>query len=183
MQPHDAGTSSARQRQEPTMIEPEPQRPAAGYRWPAAPEAGAERRLGTALLVFVVVALAWPWYAWFVQDYLDRRMMAAAAAQIDAELAGQARQLQRAQSQAQRARAAQSRAQRIAAVQVAGVGDTGAEPVVVVRLGESNPEEARAVICRQAADWLRRPTAGTRLRIQRHNGDQPAIDAGTLQCP
>jgi hypothetical protein len=165
------------------MIEPDPHRPSASYRWPASPEAGAERRFGTALLVLVVVALAWPWYAWFVQDYLDRRMMAAAAAQLDAQLGEQSRQLQRAQSQARRSRLAEARARRIAAVQVAGVSDTGVEPVVIVRLAESSPEEARAAICRQAEHWLRRPTAGTRLRIQRHNGEQPAIDAGILQCP
>jgi hypothetical protein len=165
------------------MIEPDPHRPGSGYRWPALPDAGAERRFGTAVVVFVAVALAWPWYAWFVQDYLDRRMMTAAAAQLDAQLGEQTRQMQRAQSQARRSRLAEERARRIAAIQVAGVSDNGAEPVVIVRLGESNPEEARAAICGQAEHWLRRPTAGTRLRIQRHNGDQPAIDAGTLQCP
>ncbi len=165
------------------MTETDPYRTAAGQRRPAWSDAGAERRMSTALLVFVVVAAVWPWYAWFVQDYLDRRMMAAAAAQLEAELGEQSRQLQRAQSRAQRARRAQARAQRIAVVKVAGVSDNGAEPVVIVRLGESSPDEARTTICRQAEDWLRRPTAGTRLRVQRHNGDQPAIDAGTLQCP
>lgn len=165
------------------MIESEPHRPGAGHRWPVAPDAGAERRMGTALLVFVVVALAWPWYAWFVQDYLDRRVMAAASSQFAAELGEQTRQMQRAQAHARRSRQAEARARRLGAVQVAGVSDDGAEPVVIVRLGESNPDEARAAICRQTADWLRRPTAGTRLRIQRHNGDQPAIDAGTLRCP
>jgi hypothetical protein len=165
------------------MIEPDPHRPGPGPRWPSAPDAGAERRLGTALLVFVAVALAWPWYAWFVHDYLDRRMMAAAAAQLDAQLGEQTRQMQRAQSQARRSRLAEERARRIAAIQVAGVSDNGAEPVVIVRLGESSPEEARAAICGQAEHWLRRPIAGTRLRIQRHNGDQPASDAGALQCP
>lgn len=149
----------------------------------AAADAASDRRFGTGVLVLLVLVLAWPWYAWFVEDLLDRRRLALEAALLDAALAEQAEQARQASEQARRSRLARERERRIAAVQVAGVSDAPDAPVVIARLGEASLDEAREALCRQAADWLRRPTSGSRLRIQRHNGGRPATDAGTLDCP
>ncbi|MDZ3822322.1 MAG: hypothetical protein U0S76_01835 [Pseudoxanthomonas sp.] len=148
-----------------------------------AADSAADRRFGAGVLVLVVLALAWPWYAWFVEDLLDRRRLALEAAQLDAALAEQAEQARQATVQAHRNRLARERERRVASVQVAGVSDAAEAPVVIARLGEASLEEARETLCRQAAEWLGRPISGSRLRVQRHNGDRPASDAGTLDCP
>lgn len=169
---------------EPLSIRPESGDAASAASWHLARqrEQGADRRFVTGLLVFLAVALAYPWYAFFVESWLTERMLAKAALDAQQMMVEQGRQVQAAQRESARERRAESRAQRIAAVQVAGVSDNGGEPVVIVRLGSASLDESRARICAQAADWLRRPVAGTRLRIQRHNGDRPATDAGTLSC-
>jgi hypothetical protein len=146
-------------------------------------DSAADRRFGTGVLVLVVLALAWPWYAWFVGDLLDRRRLALDAAGLEAELADVAERTRQASEQARRSRLARERERRVAAVQVAGVSDAPGAPVVIARLGEASLGEARETLCRQAADWLRRPVSGSRLTIQRHNGDRPATDAGILDCP
>lgn len=148
-----------------------------------ATEVGADRRFATGVLVLVVVALGWPWYAWFVEDLLDRRRLAVEAARLEADLAEQAEQARQASEQARRSRLARERERRVAAVRIAGVSDAADAPVVIARLGDASLEEARETLCIQAADWLRRPTSGIRLRIQRHNGNRPATDAGELRCP
>lgn len=163
------------------MTEPDNYRPPR-QRGTAA-DAAADRRFGTGVLVLVVLALAWPWYAWFVEDLLDRRRLALDAAQLDAALAEQAEQARQASEQARRSRLARERERRVAAVRIAGVSDAADAPVVIARLGDASLEEARETLCIQAADWLRRPTSGIRLRIQRHNGNRPATDAGELRCP
>lgn len=146
-------------------------------------DTAADRRFGTGVLVLVVLALAWPWYAWFVGDLLDRRRLALEAAQLEAALAAQAEQARQASELARQGRLARERERRMAAVRVAGVSDAAGAPVVIARLGEASLEEARETLCRQAGEWLRRPTAGIRLRIQRHNGSLPATDVGELSCP
>ncbi|MBX3726253.1 MAG: hypothetical protein KF823_10070 [Xanthomonadales bacterium] len=147
------------------------------------PDTAADRRFGTGVLVLVVLALAWPWYAWFVEDLLDRRRLALEAAQMEAALAEQAEQARQASQQARQGRLARERERRVAAVQLAGVSDAADAPVVIARLGEASLEEAGETLCRQAGEWLRRPTSGIRLRVQRHNGSRPATDVGELRCP
>lgn len=146
-------------------------------------DTAADRRFGTGVLVLVVLALAWPWYAWFVGDLLDRRRLALEAAQLEAALAAQAEQARQASELARQGRLARERERRVAAVRVAGVSDAADSPVVIARLGEASLEEARETLCRQAGEWLRRSASGTRLRIQRHNGSRPATDGGELRCP
>ena len=70
---------------EPLSTRPESADAATAASWHLARqrEQGADRRFVTGLLVFLAVAAAYPWYAFFVESWLTERMLAKAA--LDAQ--------------------------------------------------------------------------------------------------
>lgn len=133
------------------------------------------------LIIFLSVALVYPWYAYKVNDYLMSRDLQATIANMEREGAAAAKQasLQAAKSKA--AFEAADLQQRLSQVRIKGIAGQD-PPVVLVELGRASLEEAESIVCRQAAAWLRTSTSGRVLRVQRFRGSQPALEAGELAC-
>lgn len=139
-------------------------------------------RLGwTALAVLVLLALLWPWYSYRVQAYLLGRDLQAVGEALQREGERAAAQSSARQREAQLRRNEAALRRRLAGVSVRGASGS-ASPVVIVVLGDSNPQEARDVICAGAERLLGRSLAGVTLRVQAHRGAQPALDAGSVRC-
>ena len=57
-------------------------------------------------------------------------------------------------------------------------------PGGVVLLGDAaGLDEAEIKICRQAEAWVPGWQPGKRLRVQRSQGNRPAVEAGFIHCP
>jgi hypothetical protein len=142
----------------------------------------ADNRFALGAAIFLLVALAYPWYSYWVQTHL-------LASDVEAGLEdfGKAMQQETAAASAQSASDAQgarerAEQQRVGAVRVIGISE-GSPPLVVVDLGQSNLLEADITVCRQAARWLHRSTSGQVIRVQRAHvyGNANAIQE--LACP
>lgn len=146
------------------------------------PEDNASSRFVIGLVVFAVVALLYPWYSYEVQTRLAARDLARVVEQFDAELRSQTK------AAADRAERAEQRRQdavdrrRVAGVRVVGAMAASGQPVVIVDMGKAELWESQATICRQAARWLKRPTAGMTLHVQSHRGRSPAVTLGSVDC-
>ncbi|HVI26765.1 MAG TPA: hypothetical protein VM576_11365 [Xanthomonadaceae bacterium] len=149
---------------------------------PDSPEDAASARFTIGLIVFVGVALAYPWYAYWVQSRLLARDLAAGVAQVEQQLSAADAEAARRLADLQRARHAASQRARVQAVRVMGAYPGADRPTVIVQLGTATLEESGATICRQAAAWLGRPVSGTLLRVQQHRGSAPALDIGNIRC-
>lgn len=155
------------------------------FRAPARPTPRREEASGNFWLgvaIFIGVALAYPFYSYQVHAQLLAREMSTALTLADAELAVLASQAQRDSREASSQTAARSASQRQRGVVVAGTTVIGDTRVVIVQLGQASVPEATAIICRQAEAYFNEPLAGERLRVQRHRGSLPAVDAGTIIC-
>lgn len=149
-----------------------------------------DHRFAVGVGIFLLVALAYPWYSNWVTYYQLTRGIAQATEQLESEsdrqsaaLSAQLEKSRRAAQASQAQYAEQSQQDRVAGVRVMGVSTGAGMPLVLVNLGASNLEEADEEICRQAAAWLRRDVSGVVLRIHRHRGARPALDSGQLACP
>lgn len=142
----------------------------------------AQSRFVTGLVVFLAVAIAYPWYSYWVQSRLLGYELNLAVDGLKAEVAAQDEQMRVARSQQEQARRETTTRDRIAAVRVMGASEGTAGPVVVVNLGQASVGESTAQICQQARRFLGRPLHGERLRLQRYRGSQPTTDAGTVYC-
>lgn len=149
----------------------------------------AQSRFVTGLVVFLVVALAYPWYSYWVQSRLLAHEVEAGFRQAGAEVDALMRQAeaelvqqQQASARAEQARRETTARQRIAAVRVMGASDSTAGPVAVVDFGHAGVAESTAQVCQQAEWFLGRALDGKPLRLQRYRGSQPATDAGTVRC-
>lgn len=170
-----------------------------------------ERTLRNGIYVAVLIALAYPWYANWVDRVVLARDLAAATrafeaavpaattprptrrdaaptmsdpiSQFGADVAHHAtRALRDGVDQPVQRNDAQSRMRRLAAVEVAGAMDV-APATLIVELNGAALEEARETICAQAAAVLRRPlAAGESLRVQRYRGNDPARELGMITC-
>jgi hypothetical protein len=156
----------------------------------AARETGGDPRFAIGVSVFIAVALVFPWYSYWVINYLMTREVAAFAQQmqVETDMASAESSAQVARSQAAAAASAQNSAarlqrRRISAVRVMGVSTGGMSPMVLVNLGTSSAMEADEEICRQAERWLHRDLSGIVIRVQRSRGNAPSIDGGELVCP
>lgn len=146
------------------------------------PEDNANARFVIGLAIFVFVALAYPWYSYWVQTRLFAHELREAAATMDSQMK---RELGKAgshmQQQAAQTRAAVAR-RRAGGIRVMGAMATSSGPVVIVDLGEAGLAEGAPAICRQATGWLGRSTSGQRLRVQAYRGRSPAEDVGSVDC-
>lgn len=146
------------------------------------PEDNADSRFVIGLVVFVVVALAYPWYSYWVQTRLLARDLDKAATELGAQLRDETRAAtDRMQRDQQRRQAAVDR-QRVGGVRVMGAMTTQGRPVVIVSMGDAGLSESTATICHQASSWLKRSTSGMTLQVQSHRGRSPAVTIGSIDC-
>jgi hypothetical protein len=154
----------------------------------AAPSTGVSAGLfWFGLAVFIGVALAYPFYSYQVQRRLAARDVSAALvpavvpvpAEPDAPLT--AAEERQAKIAAYRAAEAQPEVQQ-STIAVLGTTMVGGKRVVIAELGGFSLAEARPLICQQAAALYRESLAGESLRVQRHRGSEPAVDAGKVVC-
>lgn len=139
-------------------------------------------RFWLAVAIFLVVAMLYPFYSYAVHSYLLAREVRAATAQASQELERFGANLRREAAESRRVAATEALRERQRGVSVAGTTVIGGRRIVIVNLGEASLAEARATICGQAERYFREPLAGERLHIQRHRGNRPAVDAGSIVC-
>lgn len=137
--------------------------------------------LGTA--IFLGVAAIYPFYSYHVQTRLAARDVAAAVDEFTKELGDMADEADREQQAAVQRRSAQAREQRQRGVSLAGTTTVGGRRIAIVNLGSASLAEAEVTICRQASRQFGESLAGKQLRVQRHRGRQPSVDAGMITCP
>lgn len=146
------------------------------------PDDNADARFWIGLLTFLLVALAYPWYSYWVNTRLLASDLQAAGEEIGRQIEASNAQIRRqSMAQAARQRAANQQA-RIASVRVVGTIPGANGPIAIVQLGQAELTEASATICRQTAYMLGSSLAGRALRVQRHRGSRPALDVGSIQC-
>lgn len=156
--------------------------PRRGRHAQGSPEDNANSRFVIGLVVFVLVALLYPWYSYEVQTRLAARDLARVVEQFDAELRSQTKAAADRAEQAEQRRLDAADRRRVAGVRVVGAMAASGQPVVIVDMGKAELWESQATICRQAARWLKRPTAGTTLHVQSHRGRSPAVTIGSVDC-
>lgn len=142
----------------------------------------ADTRFVTGLVVFLLVALAYPWYSYWVQTRLAARDMAQVAEEMGRQLRAETERSQQQQQVAAQRRRVDSQRQRVNRVRVVGATAGGGSPLVIVDLGEAELAEAASTICQQAEGWLHRPLDGVTLRVQLGQAGKGAIRMGTLRC-
>lgn len=138
-------------------------------------------RFAIGLVVFVIVALVHPWYAYWVQSRLLAADIDAATQQLTRESAAMSAQW-RAQASAVSARSREDeRGRRVASVSVRGISEGSDATIVIVDLGTATLPEARDAICAQV-QRMRGLGTYDRLQVQRFRGSAPAMPVGSIQC-
>lgn len=139
-------------------------------------------RLTLAVIVFVAVALAYPWYSYWVHAHLLNRDMQAAAAELDK----QARALESAASSQWQTLSAPPDFPVVHAVskpiRLMGISEGTSGAVLVAELADSSLADARDSLCSQASRWSGRSSSGRAFRVQRYRGNAPAVHVGSIQC-
>jgi len=151
-------------------------------RLPGQHEDDFDSRFATAIVIFLLVALAHPWYAYWVQTRLMARDLERAASELARPVraaAGEAEKLPQIRTASHRADLQQQRVNR---VRIVGATLGSGSPMVIVELGGAGLAESSPTICRQAAEWLGRPLDGMSLRVQRGQAGRSAIRVGTIRC-
>lgn len=136
----------------------------------------------TGVAIFIGVALVYPFYSYKVHAQLAARDVSVALTEFTGQMDAMAADSQRQARLHARESAARASAQRQRGVVLSGTTRVGSDRVVIVQLGQAQLAESAATICRQAARSFGEPLSGERLRVQRHRGSQPAVDAGTIIC-
>jgi hypothetical protein len=139
-------------------------------------------RFSIGVAIFLLVALAYPWYSYWVQTRLLARDIEQGVEQLSDTVDNEKRQVSQQDEEQSRFAREQAIRQRIAAVRVTGVSE-GSPPLAVVDLGQSDFLEADETICRQAGAWLHRSVSGKVIRVQglRPRGSNSAINE--MACP
>lgn len=146
----------------------------------ATPEDASHSRFVYGVLLFVGVALVYPWYSYRVQSRLmeadAKKALAAAEVEmrkfnrhVDGMLDGA--------PEVQRAIPLQDPSPRIV-----GVSEGAATSVIVADLDGASLRDATPVLCADATRWTGRQTAGRTFRVQSYRRTAPAITVGTIQC-
>ena len=153
-----------------------------------------DRRFWLGVKLLFVGALVFPWYSYWVNAFLFKRDMEAAAVemkkqmvvseqQMNEEVAAAQYRAEQAAGEQLRQSAAMAMRDRIAMVKVMGASTNSGNPIVLVVLGNSNAYEAASTICTQSARWVGASVSGKQLQVQAYRGTQPAITVGTIRCP
>lgn len=149
---------------------------------PGTPEDNADARFWIALVVFLCVALVYPWYSYWVNARLLSRDLQSAGEEFSRQIEeGNAEMRQQLMASAS-LREESDRQRRLGSVRVMGTIPSRSGMIAIVRLERVGLTEASATICRQAAGMLGSDLTGQLLRIQRHRGNQPALDVGSIRC-
>src|SRR3546814_1807711 len=104
------------------------------------PEDNANSRFVIGLVVFVLVALLYPWYSYWVQARLVARDVTRAVEVMDAQLRSELKAVDKRATQAAQRRQATVDRRRVAAVRVVGAMATSGRPGVIVDMGERSEE-------------------------------------------
>ena len=148
----------------------------------SSPEDIASTRFAIGVAVFLVVALAYPWYSYWVQSHLLARDIEVATESLGAQVNAGVEEVARQSAEAAARQSAARDQRRRASARVVGATMTRGKPVVIVDLGQTTIGESRAVICRSAAGWLGQSVSGKAVHVQRYRGRLPAISSGDIRC-
>lgn len=146
------------------------------------PDDNADARFFIWIVVFLFVAAVYPWYSHFVNARLLAWELEAASKQLERQVEASSKRIRQQVAADTARRQEEARRQRIASVQVVGALPSQRGPIAIVRLGQSNLDEAGPAICRQAEAMLRTPLQGQVLRVQQHRGSAPALEIGAVDC-
>jgi hypothetical protein len=139
----------------------------------------AQSRFVQGAVLFVVVTLAYPWYAYWVQS----RLLAADANRALSAIEEEIRALPDAADIMIGEPAPTLPIQvRSAAPRILGVSEGAALSVIVADLHGSSLDAATTQLCAEAVRWTRRPIAGRTFRVQAYHRSQPATTVGTIRC-
>jgi hypothetical protein len=157
------------------------------HRAPASAPGGSAGRFWIGVAVFVGVALVYPFYSHEVERRLVARDVSAALVPTVVPAPAGAADGLSAAEQRQAAIAANRAAESMAespdrGVAVLGTTMVGGKRTVIADLGGFSLAEARPLVCKQSAALFRESLAGVTLRVQRHRGTAPAVDAGSVVC-
>ncbi|MGB0133343.1 hypothetical protein [Dokdonella sp.] len=139
-------------------------------------------RFAVAISVFLAVAFVYPWYLYWVDSVVATWRLSAFSEEMENIAAEVQAETRERTAKATEANRREQRHARIAKVRVKGVSDGSNGPVAIVDLGSASLTESSATICRQTSAWLRKNMTGVSLKIQRYRLNQPALDAGTIDC-
>lgn len=152
-----------------------PRRMRGGVDW-----ADAESRFVTALVVFMIVALLYPWYEYRVQAWLLSRDLEAASQALQKELGAEAA---KAQVQVDALAARPPAAYRApASIRVMGAMELRDGPLAIVDMAGRSLDEVAPIICLRVQETLDLPTTGRQVRVQRWRRSAPAVSMGSIQC-
>ena len=153
-----------------------PRRLRGGMEW-----ADAESRFVTALVVFLVAALLYPWYEYRVQGWLAARDIQAATQALEKQAGAEAVRLQAALGATQAMPpAAAERAP--ASIRIMGAMDLRDGPLAIVDMAGRSLDEVAPIICLRVQETLEVPTTGREVRVQRWRRNAPAVSMGAIQC-
>lgn len=134
------------------------------------------------LAIFIGVALAYPFYAFRVQQHLSAQVTPPLVQDIPPQAGAMTAAMERQNQIAARDAAGKVVFPEPQAVLVMGTTMVGRARVVMVELGESGLPDARDAICRQAAEQFRESLAGMELTVQRYEAGQAGVDIGKVTC-
>lgn len=143
------------------------------------PDDNAHTRFVLGAVLFVAVALAYPWYSYWVQSRLLTAEVEQALAVTGHEMQAIAHEADAAFGQARTAATVvNARAPR---PRILGVSE-GTTAVIVADLDGASVVDATADLCRQATRWTRRSSDGRTFRVQSYRRPAPAVTVGSIQC-
>jgi hypothetical protein len=141
----------------------------------------AATRFAIGLSAFLIVAIAYPWYSYWVSTRLLAADLEAGLRQVASESAAASAHWRSRMAIRSAREVERERQQRIASVVVHGIGESSGPTVVIVDLGSAGLEEATPAICAQL-QRQRGARPGDVLRVQRFRGSEPALSVGSIRC-
>ncbi|HEY4583597.1 MAG TPA: hypothetical protein VIG88_12180 [Lysobacter sp.] len=141
---------------------------------------GAGTYVALGALLFVFVALAYPWYSYRVHSRLAERDARRALASIDRDFRTMQAQVQDALDEPPPP--SLPAPPRLPSPRILGISEGATASVIVADLDGASLDDAHPHLCTDAARWTRRPIAGRSFRVQRYLGRSPAITAGVIRC-
>jgi hypothetical protein len=140
----------------------------------------AQARFVQGALLFVVVALAYPWYSYWVQSHLLTEDSKRALARVDEEMRAIAAQAEAPLIETSTVDA--SRLRRTSSPRIVGISEGAATSVIVADMDGAALIDSERRLCADATRWTGRSTAGRTFRVQGYRGSQPAVTIGSIRC-
>jgi hypothetical protein len=143
-------------------------------------DAGATR-FAIGISTFLVVALLYPWYSYWVNSRLLARDVTAGLEALLGEEREDEKQAREHSVRLQELARAQLEHDRIGRVSVRGISEQGGLTIAIVDLGSVRLGEARDTICQQVRRWRGRGSFEA-VQVRRFRGTAPALTVGTIRC-